>query len=216
MARCRRAAPGITGYRPPQSRLTPELVDGTLVAHGFQWLAGSAASLGTAPRPSWKAWSGIPIHFDDHALYARGLPFPTWEGNALARIQARPLTGFSLHDCYGQFWLPHYRAFLARVRGLGQLMTLGELASRLRRPAGSKLWYRWLTHGQPRAPALRQEDAWLERAVRSGLEQTVPSKWWSSPPPRRRPATARSLLAWPTRRGTGSLGSRRRPASRVP
>ena len=46
VARCRRAAPGITGYRPPQSRLTPELLDGTLVAHGFRWLASSVSSLG--------------------------------------------------------------------------------------------------------------------------------------------------------------------------
>jgi hypothetical protein len=133
VARCRRAAPGITGYRPPQSRLTPELLDGTLVAHGFEWLASAASSLGTA-RPVFEdGLVRIPIHFDDYALYARGLAYAAWEDGALARIEGQPFTCFSLHDCYAQFWLPHYRVFLARIRGLGQLTTLGELAEDVRR-----------------------------------------------------------------------------------
>jgi hypothetical protein len=137
VARCRRVAPEITGYRPPQSRLTAELVDGTLVAHGFEWLASSARSLGSDHPALVEGLVRIPIHFDDHALYAQGLPYSAWEAAALARIQEQTFTCLSLHDCYGQYWLPHYRAFLARVRGLGQLTTLGELAAALRQPDGS-------------------------------------------------------------------------------
>lgn len=135
VARCRRAAPGITGYRPPQSQLTPELLDGTLVAHGFQWLASSVSSLGADSPALVEGLVRIPIHFDDYALHARGLPFATWGLRALAWIEARPFTCFSLHDCYAQFWLPHYRAFLARVCALGRLTTLGELADDVRRTA---------------------------------------------------------------------------------
>jgi hypothetical protein len=137
VARCRRAAPGITGYRPPQSRLTPELVDGTLLAHGFEWLASSARSLGTTQPVFADGLVRIPIHFDDYAMHARDLPYAEWEAAALARIEGQRFTCFSLHDCYGQYWLPDYRAFLVRVRALGRLTTLGALAAGLRAARGS-------------------------------------------------------------------------------
>lgn len=133
VARSRRAAPDIAGYRPPQSRLTLELTDGTLAAHGFRWLATSASSIG-ADQPAFvDGLVRIPIHFDDYALHSRGLPYAEWEERALARLQTRAFTCFSLHDCYAELWLPHYRDFLARVRALGRLTTLDEVAGEVER-----------------------------------------------------------------------------------
>ena len=76
----------------------------------------------------------IPIHFDDYALYAQGQAYAAWEEGALARIEGQPFTCFSLHDCYAQFWLPHYtECSWLGYEALGQLTTLGELAEDVRR-----------------------------------------------------------------------------------
>jgi hypothetical protein len=48
VARCRNAAPTLRGYRPPQSRLTPEVTDRTRAEHGFERPASGARSLGAA------------------------------------------------------------------------------------------------------------------------------------------------------------------------
>lgn len=136
LARCRRVSAEIRGYRPPQSRLTPELEDGTLAALGFEWLASSEGSLG-APRPFLgNGIVRVPIHFDDYALYARERPYDEWEAVAIRMICAREFVCFSLHDCYGQHWLPHYRRFLARLTRLGDLQTLDEVCAAVRQGRG--------------------------------------------------------------------------------
>ena len=62
----------------------------------------------------------IPIAFDDFALH-QGIPYEQWEARALARARGRQFLAFSLHDCYGPAWLPHYRSFLERLSDSAEL-----------------------------------------------------------------------------------------------
>src|SRR5262249_41953828 len=42
LAKCRDLDYRIKGYRPPQSKITPELSDKNLLFHNFEWLAGAS------------------------------------------------------------------------------------------------------------------------------------------------------------------------------
>lgn len=126
--RCREVDYRIKGYRPPHSRMTAELSDRSLLFHNFEWLASSPRSLGT-PAPEMRAGLvRLPIALDDFPMYARELPYERWERDALARIEGSDFAAISLHDCYAPHWLPHYRSFLEKVRRMGELRTLDEVA----------------------------------------------------------------------------------------
>jgi hypothetical protein len=71
----------------------------------------------------------IPIDFDDFPLYKRGEPFAQWESRALTIIERNDFVAFGLHDCYADFWLPHYRTFLKKISGLGKFKTLDAVAN---------------------------------------------------------------------------------------
>ena len=71
----------------------------------------------------------IPILFDDYEMFRNGVPFAKWRQKALALVDADEFVAFSLHDCYADFWLPHYAEFLAEVRERGRLRTLDEVAA---------------------------------------------------------------------------------------
>jgi peptidoglycan/xylan/chitin deacetylase (PgdA/CDA1 family) len=119
----------IRGYRPARSKLTREVSDRRLCFHNFEWLASSAYSLGfRSPRMKNRIVK-IPILFDDFDMYKRGLPYDDWERTALETIRRNDFVAFSLHDCYGEFWLPHYESFLRKVRVLGTFKTLNEVAN---------------------------------------------------------------------------------------
>jgi len=126
---CRQVDYRIKGYRPPQSKITPELTDKNLCFHNFEWLASSAHSLNiTCP----KIESGlvkIPILFDDYDLYWEKVTYEAWAQEALKTVRENDFVAFSMHDCYAGYWLPHYSGFLQEIRGLGQLKTLNEVAN---------------------------------------------------------------------------------------
>jgi hypothetical protein len=131
LARCRAVDGAIAGYRPPQSRLSLELSDEKLCRYGIEWLASGAKGLGTiAPRLDGRVVK-IPIAFDDFSLYSQGISFENWREDALRQIEASPFVAFSLHDCYGQFWLAHYEEFLIEVMRHGQLRTCDKIADRI-------------------------------------------------------------------------------------
>ena len=44
-------------------------------------------------------------------------------------IEENDFVAFCLHDCYGDFWLPHYKEFLQNIRQLGKLKTLNEVSN---------------------------------------------------------------------------------------
>lgn len=129
LARCRRVDYRLKGYRPPRSRITPELDDRSLLYHNFEWLASSALSLRATEPVLRNGLVRIPIHFDDFPLYRHGVDFAAWQERIVAEIEGHELVVLSLHDCYAHLWIDRYPELLERVRALGQLKTLDELAA---------------------------------------------------------------------------------------
>jgi hypothetical protein len=127
--RCREVDYRIKGYRPPNSIITAELTDRNLLFHNFEWLASSPKSLGVTCPEMRAGLVRLPIADDDYALYRSRLPYGEWEKRVLDRIAERDFYAISLHDCYAPYWLPHYRNFLERVREMGELRTLDEVAA---------------------------------------------------------------------------------------
>jgi hypothetical protein len=126
---CRRMDYRIKGYRPPQSKITPELTDENLCFHNFEWLASSAFSLGISSPIMENRIVKIPIHFDDFDLYKRKIGYEDWSQRAMDIIKENDFVAFCLHDCYADFWLPHYKEFLQNIRRLGKLKTLNEVSN---------------------------------------------------------------------------------------
>ena len=120
---------GIKGYRVPRSELTSELTPARLCFHNFEWIASSVSSLGLKNPVVRDRILWIPLLFDDFPLYSSKLSYREWERQALDDLEKNDFVAFSLHDCYAHLWLPHYRAFLARIRELGSFKTLDEVAS---------------------------------------------------------------------------------------
>ena len=71
----------------------------------------------------------IPIHFDDFAMYRDGQSYDAWEAEALATIEQNRFVAFGLHDCYGEFWVPRYAEFLEKIRRMGKLTTMNQVAN---------------------------------------------------------------------------------------
>lgn len=122
---------GVKGYRPPQSLVTEDLNEFNLTYYNFDWLASGAKSLNTGTPVLTDGLSKIPIHFDDFPMYKDSTSYRQWEQAALAEISQRQFVAFSLHDCYAKFWLPDYASFLSKIKELGALMTLNEVAKHL-------------------------------------------------------------------------------------
>jgi peptidoglycan/xylan/chitin deacetylase (PgdA/CDA1 family) len=131
LERCRKIDYRLKGYRPPQSRIEPELTDELLAFHNFEWLASSARSLGAADPAMSRGLVRIPIAFDDFDLHRGWVAYDEWERRALEAIGEADFAAFGLHDCYARHWLPSYRRFLDRLRELGRLVTLDEVAGRV-------------------------------------------------------------------------------------
>ena len=128
---CRRIDYRLKGYRAPRSVLTPELSNDSLCYWNFEWLASSARSFGFAEPRLERRVAKLPVHFDDFRLYRGEMDYEEWESTVVDKIGAHPVTLIGLHDCYGSFWLPRYTRFLDRVRQLGTLRTLDEVAGAL-------------------------------------------------------------------------------------
>ncbi len=129
LARCREVDRRLKGYRPPRSNMTSELNAPYLCQQNIEWLASSVSSLGARTPFLKNRMVYIPIQFDDFPLYKHGTTYEDWERSALKRIETSDFVSFGLHDCYGEFWLPHYPKFLEKVKELGQVKTLNEVAS---------------------------------------------------------------------------------------
>lgn len=137
LAKCRRIDYRVKGYRPPQSRITTELSDDNLCSHNFEWLASATSSLKTKTPTMQNRIVKIPILFDDFALYKGKVKYEEWEQKAIDRIKQDHFVTFCLHDCYGYYWLPHYREFLKKISGLGKLKTLNEIANEVKLRSGT-------------------------------------------------------------------------------
>ena len=131
LARCRMVDYRLKGYRPPQSVLEPGLTAQLLASFNFEWLASSARSLGSAQPELRGGIAWLPILFDDFDLHRGRCDYEAWERRALDRIQRHPYVALSLHDCYAPHWLARYAEFLRKVRDLGTVRTLDEVAADL-------------------------------------------------------------------------------------
>lgn len=129
LARCRIVDKQIRGFRPPRSRPSGEWSDHNLALWNFEWLATSARRMGSPAPVLDNRLVKIPIHVDDFSLYRHGLAFDEWQARTMATIEANDFTALSLHDCYADFWLPHYQRLLETVQSLGRLVTLDEVAN---------------------------------------------------------------------------------------
>jgi hypothetical protein len=129
LARCRGLDYRIKGYRPPQSRIGPGLSDRNLLFYNFEWLASGTHSIGSSVPRLDNGIVKIPIHLDDFPLHRQAMSFVEWEARIRHEIATRDFVAFSLHDCYSREWLPHYRAFLDRIRPLGEVRTLDRVAA---------------------------------------------------------------------------------------
>lgn len=127
--RCKDIDYRIKGYRTPRSELTPELTEEKLCFHNFEWLASSTHSFGFNEPILENRIVKIPILFDDYDLYKKNMSFEVWEKKAISEIKENKFVAFGLHDCYGEFWLPHYREFLKKIKGLGVSKTMNEVSA---------------------------------------------------------------------------------------
>jgi hypothetical protein len=126
---CRRVDYRIRGYRPPQSKLTIELRDRNLTYHNFDWLTIAASQIGTSVPVSQNGIVKLPILFDDYDLHERHMSYQSWEQEALSKIETTPFAALGLHDCYASYWLDSYAEFLDKLKALGELKTMDEVAS---------------------------------------------------------------------------------------
>jgi hypothetical protein len=126
---CRQIDYRIKGYRPPQSRITLELTEKNLCFHNFEWLASSAHSLNITFPKMERGIVKIPILFDDYDLYEGKVKYEAWEQEALSAVRENDFVAFSMHDCYAGYWLPHYSSFLRKIRAMGTLKTLNQVAN---------------------------------------------------------------------------------------
>lgn len=126
---CRRVDYRIKGYRPPQSKITPELNDKNLCHHNFEWLASHRNTLAVKSPELQNRIVKIPVLFDDYGMYKRHKEYEIWEQKAIEMIKQNDFVAFGLHDCYAHYWLPHYRGFLEKIRALGEFKTFNEVAN---------------------------------------------------------------------------------------
>ena len=129
LEKCRQVDYRIKGYRAPMSMITADLNDPDLCFHNFEWLASSRTSLGIDLPVLQNRIVKIPVLFDDYALYKLGMDYASWEDQAIQLIEESDFAAIGLHDCYAQYWLPHYRTFLNRIRSRGNFKTLNQVAN---------------------------------------------------------------------------------------
>ncbi len=118
----------IKGYRPPQSKITSELTTANLAFNNFEWLASSAHSLNIKKPILDSGIVKIPIMFDDYSMYKDKVSYQDWEDRAIRTVEENDFVAFCLHDCYAQYWLPHYKSFLNKISELGKFKTFNQVA----------------------------------------------------------------------------------------
>ena len=129
LRRCRQVDYRLKGYRPPRSVVTAELTDRRLLFHNFEWLASSSRSLGIAAPQMRDGLVRLPIACDDYPLHTGQVSYEEWERSVVEQVSENDFTTIGLHDCYAAHWLPRYRRFLYRLREIGELRTLDEVAA---------------------------------------------------------------------------------------
>ncbi|MCW5977812.1 MAG: hypothetical protein KIT09_07025 [Bryobacteraceae bacterium] len=128
LERVRKVDLRVKGYRPPQSRMGPELGDYELTYHNFEWLLSSAGSLGNAQPSLENGIVKIPVHLDDFELHRGGVDFSRWRDSAFELLERHPVAAIGLHDCYGRKWIGGYEALLADLKKHHAFWTCDDIA----------------------------------------------------------------------------------------
>jgi hypothetical protein len=103
----------IRGYRPPQSKITPELTDLNLSFYNFEWLLSSAGSLGLSEPQLQNYIVKIPVHLDDYPLHTGRCSVNDWIKRLHSLLDSTiPLVTVGMHDCYAGHWLEQYPKIL--------------------------------------------------------------------------------------------------------
>ena len=131
LSRCRKVDYRIKGYRPPRSKITWELQDRNLCYHNFEWLASLSNSLKSKCPKIENRIVKIPILFDDFDMHSKKIKYKEWEQLAIDMIKQNYFVAFCLHDCYSNYWLPHYEEFLEKIKNLGTFKTLDEVSAEI-------------------------------------------------------------------------------------
>jgi len=138
LRQCRDVDYRIKGYRLPQSKLHG-LTDPVFAEWNFEWLASSSYSFGFDMPKLSNGLVKIPVHRDDHEMFRSGISFEAWRNGIVELARNRDFTVIGLHDCYAQFWLPHYEQFLRELLRDAVPMTLNEVAARF--TLGRSFWF---------------------------------------------------------------------------
>ena len=131
LTRCRQVDLQVKGYRPPQSKITSELTDYRLSYFNFEWFASGERSLGMKRCTLQNGLVKIPIFTDDYPIFTGQQDYAEWERRLLDCARTRNFMAFSLHDCYGKFWINHYEALLDKLAAVGSLVTAEEVSNRV-------------------------------------------------------------------------------------
>lgn len=124
LKQCRDADLRIRGYRPPKSKITPELSDCNLSLMNFEWLANSSSDANVRLE---HGIAKIPIHIDDYQLFTGRWDCRQWEAELFERANGKHLFGLGLHDCYAGKWLDHYPDILDRLGSFGVFASADEI-----------------------------------------------------------------------------------------
>ncbi len=129
LALCRQQDYRLKGYRPPQSKLGPGLFDTHLSYFNFEWFASSRSSLDIEQPILENGIVKIPIHIDDYDLHIGKLSYRDWQTEVFSRVAENNIATISLHDCYAEHWLPHYRELLCELAELGEFQTFDQICN---------------------------------------------------------------------------------------
>ena len=73
----------------------------------------------------------IPVIMDDYDLHKKRMNYPDWECRLLSKVEAARFAAVGLHDCYAGYWLEHYGGLLSKLKKMGELRTMDEVANRV-------------------------------------------------------------------------------------
>jgi hypothetical protein len=119
----------IHGYRPPQSKITPELTDFNLSFYNFEWLLSSAGSIGLTEPQLQNYIVKIPVHMDDYPLQTGRYSINEWIGRLRSLLDSNiSLVTIGTHDCYARQWLEYYPQVLRECIAKGPIWNCDDIA----------------------------------------------------------------------------------------
>jgi hypothetical protein len=118
----------VKGYRPPESGITRD-DERLLLFYNFEWVAGSARSLGVGAPEMRSGLVRFPIVIEAGSLGEDRGRYERWEQAALAAIEGAEFAAIRLPDGHAADRPSRYTGFLERVQRMGTPRTLDDVAA---------------------------------------------------------------------------------------